>query len=705
MEKKYNQSIEIDQADFDEKRTNILLNAGFHYSKRNSKYYEKLRDNKFVSEDVKLRITKNHINKGMKIYINNLLSFAPGATITAHDERNIHDKVQAELARAVWEDGKYRMNYAAKRRACVEDKFILGETFIKVYYEPNAGDIIGFAPLKSEDTGEIEFDEAGAQKPDKTKPVFEGDIKTEILKAYDIFYDRDALSIDDSTFIGIKKLIGTDELIQQIKNDDTIPSESKEQYMTDVKGASKSSYTAFVGLDTMSQSVENKTLVKEFWFKPSALYPMGYYYITVSNRILWEGELQKDKYGKPLYPIIWCFCDEFQSARRGASPIRQVRPCQAEINRTASKIAETQITLGDDKVITTAGAGITEGSKLNGLRQVVLEQGGTFEVIPGRSGEQYLPYLESQIKEFYTLLGVNEDSEEKNNGQDVVATLYYSMKNRKKFMFYAEKFERFLCEWTKVYIELAKRYFRDDKIIRCIGTSEAINIQEFKQTDERAYAIRVIAQNDDVDTMLGQYLMTVNTMQYGNLDKEGLGRLADEMPFLKKGLLSHLTTDYTEARNICLALDRGEMPTISKYDNNEYICNALIRRMREPDYKYLTMKNPQIDENYNKQYDERDQIVAQKIQELKAANQGIIPTGGPQMKVDAYVPAPDGSGKSVRASISQDAFNWLLERLGQQGAAMEEINQQLPQAQVQTLGRPKVVPMNNTVPQGQEGGL
>lgn len=700
LEKKYNDAVQADQASYDEMRTNILLVSGYHYSKRNSKFFDKIRETKSLAEDTKLRITKNHIGKIMRVYSNNLLTYAPGATIMARDEANTHDKVYAEISRSVWEDGKYRANYSKLRRISVDDYFDLGETWIKLTFEPDLGEIIGYAPA-SDENGQPILDEMGQQTPDKESPVMEGDIKQEILKSYDIFIDKDALSIDDSQFIGIKKLVSTDELKQQIKNDKTLTEERKEEILTAIGSASKDTYSMFVGLDQATTTQENKTLLKEFWYRPSVIYPMGYFYIMISGAIIWEGELQKDKFGKPIFPIIYCLCDEFPSARRGVSPIRQGRPCQAEINRAASKIAETQITLGDDKIVTTGGAGITEGAKLNGMRQVILEAGGEYTIVQGRSGEQYLPYLQNQITELYNIMGVAEDGIEKNANQDMLATLYESLKNKKRFVFYSEKYERFLVEWCQVYLKLAQSYYREDRVINSIGTCEAINVAEFKQIDERAYDIKVIPQTDDIETTMGRYMVLTNSLQYGSLDPETLGRVMEAMPFIDKGIYKHLTTDFDESRNICLALDRGEDPAISKYDNNEKIVAALMRRMRESDYKYLIQKKPEIQELYENQYAERDAIVQQQIAELKAANSDIIPTGGPKIKVDAYVPDPKDPTKTQRAAISQEAFNWLLDRIEKQMPIQTAIAGTPTQTQIDSLGTPNQANPRDIAPQGQ----
>jgi hypothetical protein len=100
-----------------------------------------------------------------------------------------------------------------------------------------------------------------------------------------------------------------------------------------------------------------------------------------------------------------------------------MRPYQAEINRTASKIAEHQITLGDDKLILTNGSKVTSGNSIPGIRTVNVT-GKEPTVLEGRDGSQFVPYMESQINELYKVMMVDEDSEQQQGPLDPHALLF-----------------------------------------------------------------------------------------------------------------------------------------------------------------------------------------------------------------------------------------------------------------------------------------
>jgi len=703
LEAKYNDGLQADQVIYDEMKHNVLIFSGEHYSKTNKKFKERLRRTENIPYDTKIRLTKNHLNKIMKIYINNIISYSPGATILPRTE-NMHDQIDAELCRSSWEYIREQENQKKKVRKGVEHFSIIGEVWLKQMFDPNDGKIIGYNPLEDEN-GQPILGQDGQPIADKKKPVYSGKHINELITPYDIFRDKNSLSFDDSEFIGVRKLVVPEELYRMIDADPNLDDDEKKSKKEKVKTSAAAQYMTFNGSNAPMTFSENLALLKEFYFKPSAKYEEGYYYFVCETEILFEGVLQKDKDGEPIFPLTYALCDEFDGCPRGFSPMKQGRPIQTEINRAASKIAETQITLGDDKIVTMMGAGLTEGDKMSGIRQLKVTNGMQYTVIPGRSGEQYLGYMNGQITELYKIMDVAEDTEERQNAGDLQQTLYHSLKNKKKFTYYSDKIEMWLTEWCKKDIALAKSYWKDETVLKAVGKNEQINIPEFKKTEDSCYDIKVVPMSDDIESTMGKYLVFRDMLQYGKLDEIAVGKIAEQMPFIDgKYSFSHQTLKETEVRNILLALDRGEMPVISKFDGNERIIAGITQRMREPDFKFLIEKNPKVYQNYMKQYEDRDKAVSEKVKAEQDANAGIIPTGGPQIKIDMYVQDPKNPQRTIRATVDQTSVMWFLKRLGEQGAAMEQVDQvNNPQAKLDIMQMAQQDNVQNPNPP-QQGG-
>jgi len=653
----YTESDQCDREHFAEQRSNLLLVAGEHYSKRGSKYWNKIRDSKEISQDQKLRITKNHIQKITKTYRNNIISHAPSVKVCARNEKELQDQKAAELNEAVWQDLRLRHNLKMKTHQWCADDIEFGEVATKIFWNPSKGKFIGYE-AEMDEMGQPLMDEQGQLVPSKT-PRFAGDIEYERIWAFNLLRAANAKSMEESPYLIVRKMVSIEDLKALVGDD-----EEKRKL---VHETNDETYYVFDGNQQTYRKSENQVMLKEYYFRACNMYPQGYYYITVQDGILFEGELP---FG--IFPIVYSGFDEVATTPRHKSIIKHLRPYQAEINRTASMIAETQVT-SSDKLLIQSGTKITNGGTLPGVRALQYS-GAPPTVMMGRSGEQYLPYMQSQISEMYSIANVVEDSAEKDQkGIDPFGALFTSIRNKKKFSIYGEKFEAFLKEVCKISLELAKNYYPDDMLIPAVGKTEYINIAEFKNSEPLCYQIKLQESTDDVETLFGKQLAINHVLQYvGNtLPKEDIGKLVRVMPFgnLEESF-SDLTMDYDTATNMILALDRGDNPIPNKYDNAEYMTKRLVSRQRAADFAML---DPAIQSNYQRMVQLYEDILVQRQQEIKAAQSDFIPSGGARIKADYYISDPKNPERPVRATLPTESIDWLIKRLGEQGSAQEQL--------------------------------
>jgi hypothetical protein len=421
-------------------------------------------------------------------------------------------------------------------------------------------------------------------------------------------------------------------------------------------------------------NIKGYTMIREYYFRPCHEYPKGYYYITTQNGILFEGELP---FG--IFPIEYVGFDKIQGNPRHRSIIKQLRPYQLEINRTASKIAEHQIT-SDDKVLVQNGTKVSSGASLAGIR-LLQYSGAKPDILEGRSGAQYLDYMQSQILEMYQVAGISEDMELKpTQSADPMGLLFRSVKDQKKFTIYVEKFEHFLKRVCKLYLRLAKEYFDDDALIPMIGKSEYVNISEFRNTKDIDSAIKVMPMTDDINTMWGKWLSINHMIQYSSsqLGKSDIARIARNMPFGNfEESFSDIMLDYDLSQNFMLAVERGEQPQPSKADNKEYMIKKLENRIRMSDF---TLLSPDIQQYYMQTLQQFMQMAAAEKEEILRAQSGFIPMTGPLIRTDlkATVPNSTGGTKTVSKEFPVDSLAWLEKQMAIQGASVEslmELNQ------------------------------
>lgn len=655
----YSEAEMADQDIFAEQRSNVLLVSGDHYTKKGSKFWNRIRDNRELSEQQKLRLTKNHIQKITKTYVNNIVSFAPGVAIVPANETELQDQKAAELNDSVWQQAKNEHKIKRKTREWADNFINIGEVAVKIFWDPSAGPLKGFEAEMNEDSGQPVTDAQGNLVQSNT-PVFRGAFQFETVYGFNLLRAPEAKSFSESRVLIIRKMVQTEDLKKKCGGD--------EDKLRMIQEDRDKTFLVFEGADGGYKMSKGQTLLKEFYFRPCMEYPKGYFYIATESGILWEGELP---FG--VFPILVGTFEDVPTTPRGRSIIKQLRPYQVEINRAASKMAEHQITLGDDKILIQNGSKVTQSATLPGVRAISYT-GMAPTILGGRDGSQYLAYMTGQIQEMYDISNVDLDSQEKDNGQlDPYTLLFRSLKEKKKYSLYSDKFEQFLTDVCETYLELARNYLPEDMLIPAIGKREFVNVAEFKKQDKLGYKIQVQPQSDDIETKMGKQLVMNHILQYvGNsLDKKDIGKLMRNMPWGNVDeSFNDLTMDYDNSVNDILALDRGEMPQMNDADDHLYLVQRLVNRMKQADFRFL---DPQIQANYQAFKQQHEQADVAQKQAIKAAQADYIPTGGYMVTCDFYVPDPKDPSNTRRARLPYEAVQWLIQRMEQQGSSLQTL--------------------------------
>lgn len=690
----YDEADSVDREYFSEARSNVLLLAGEHF-RRDRGSPNTRGPNSAAQDAVKLRIVKNHIHKVVRHYVTSILSLAPGVSIGPAQETDLQDQKDAELNQAVWESEKQTNRISEKIRQWALD-FICGEVAVKIYWDPNAGELKGYEQAIGE-SGEPLFDEMGQPVPDDTRPIFAGKFCFDRIFAANLLRHASTKDMRDNPCWIIRKMVKTADLKARYKND---PDK--------LKGITENQDETYIVFDSQKAGYDrnkDETLVKEYYWKPCVEYPEGYFCIATSTVILEEGPLP---YG--IFPIAWAGFDEFPTSPRAHSIIKVARPFVAEVSRASSAMAQAQVSIGDDKILYQTGTKLSQGSLLPGVRGITY-QGREPQILPGRTGAQYQEYIAQTIAEMYSVLMLEEINETKDSNLDPMSQLFRSAKQQRKFSFYAEKFEQFLIDVVTIFLDLARYYLPDDALIPAIGMREMINIQEFRNTSPLRTKIKVEAKTDTLETMMGKTIVFQNTLQYvgKQLNRDDIGKLLKEMPFGNtKEAFDDFTLSWENAKNDMLALERGSYPPISPYDDPKYMVGKLSARMRRPDFQFLP---PQVQMLYQKRISDYEALEAQQMQKLQAAEADYIPTDGTMVACDVYVANPNKPDETPkRARVPQRALEWLIQRLNDQGTALQAIEDQPMGAQAQLAGllqqmggmpSPHLLPpLNNQPPAG-----
>jgi hypothetical protein len=652
LEKLFQEADEQDKELFAEQRSNILMYSGEHYNRLRSTYYKRIRETKTLTEDQRIRLTKNHTQKIVDSYTNHLLSSAPGVGFEPANDSELQDQKTAELNHSVWENAKEKYVLDEQTQDWAEDFTQIGEVATKIFWDPMEGQFLGSF-----------LGEDGAMEPH-----FSGDFVFEEIFGFNLLIDKAATNHRKAKWMCIRKMVDV-KTLKKMFGGKKNPENDKF-----IQEGADQTYTIFDRGRAGYAKTKDQCMLREMYFRPCFEYPSGYVYYFVKDKILFESELPAGR-----FPIVFKPFRKMKTRARGQSIIKTIRPFQVEINRAASKIAEHQITLGDDKVITFGGATLTSGKVLPGVRSYNVS-GQEPKILAGRDGSQYASYMLQQITEMYNACDVEEKDEPMNGQIDPYSLLYASAKQKRKFKLYVGRFEQYLIEVAKLFLDLARYHYPDDMVIGMVGRKEKVNMEEFRGTDPLCYKIKVVAQSDDIETKLGKQLVLSQGLQYtaSKLEREDIGKIFKAMPYgNSEEVFSDLTIDYEAATNDILALDRGELPPIGQYDNHKYMIKRLTQRMRQADFRFL---EPQIQQAYAQRLAAHEQAEAAQVAAIQRAESGFIPTTGYLVSCDFYVQVPNSTGgtKDQRVRLPSDALQWLIKKLEDQGTSMdglEKMNQ------------------------------
>src|SRR4051812_34351272 len=131
----YRESETCDKEHFAEQRSNILLIAGEHYTKK-ANVWNNIRSRSDIPENQKIRLTKNHIQKIVKVYVNSIVTAAPNVIIQPNNDKEIRDKKSAQMRQSVWSHAKKRYRLKEKIREWAKDYTGVGEVATKIFWDP-----------------------------------------------------------------------------------------------------------------------------------------------------------------------------------------------------------------------------------------------------------------------------------------------------------------------------------------------------------------------------------------------------------------------------------------------------------------------------------------------------------------------------------------------------------------------------------------
>jgi hypothetical protein len=196
LERFYQTDDEKDKELFAEQRSNILMYSGEHYNRLRSTYYKRLREVKTLTEEQRIRLTKNHTQKIVDEYTNHVLSTAPGVGFEPANPSELQDQKTAELNHSVWDGAKEKYGLDEQTQDWCEDFTQIGEVATKIFWDPNEGKFLGEA-----------MGEDG-----KMQKHFSGDFIFEEVFGFNLLIESSASNHRKATRMTVRKMVDVKKL-------------------------------------------------------------------------------------------------------------------------------------------------------------------------------------------------------------------------------------------------------------------------------------------------------------------------------------------------------------------------------------------------------------------------------------------------------------------------------------------------------------
>ena len=692
LDSMYRNADSLDNRHFQKLMSYERLIQGDHFYQSMQKQIRTSRTWEGSSPKARLRLVQNHLARWHNYWMNGIINQASDVEPMPKNDNELKDRKAAELNKSVKSHIAEETDFFSVRDRLVGD-YLKGECAVRIGFNPDQGSLVpgeieqamdengqpAMEPYVDPTTGQPIIDPMTGQpqmRPVFIQPLMPSGIMTiEAVEMENLLRDPMARSWNEARWVCHRKTRDKKDIIKLAKQ--LVDNPEALQEMVNKLSEEDETLSAYKGTDNnyMIEESDKKVSVREFFWRPSIEYPNGYYVMCTSSFTIMESELPAGE-----FPFEFENFDNVQGTPRGASRLKQLAPIQLEINRCVSKIAEHQITVGDDKLVTQAGSKIAEVNKYDGIRIFKVTGGFAPQFLQGRSGDQYVDFWLNNVSMLEKIGEMSEISEDKMVGMEPYAIFFLSSKQKMKFARHASKFERFLVRLWKKVLRIHKYHVHPNAVIEMVGSPEKVNIDEYKSTTDIDFQIKLKPRTEDPDSLIAQQHSLETLLQYagGNLNEADIGMIAKYSPFIQKtDMVLDSTLKADRATNMILKLDKGANMPISMSDDPDYMLRRLSSRMSMADFDDITFRQQDgqvvptdiIHQLYQAKIAEYENMIAEREQKALAMQRDMIPTTGGLIPIQMYeaVPSQDGSVSSKRIQLPNDALEWLIQALKTQG--------------------------------------
>lgn len=302
-----------------------------------------------------------------------------------------------------------------------------------------------------------------------------GDIVIENLRPDFVYLDHLATTVDEARYLFICKLRSADYV--------------KERYGVEVKEKEVVLPTPQQSIDSLLQTGSKGTktgvLVKEYWERKSSEYPNGRFIVLANEEIVKEGDNPYADIDNEL-PLVQINYFPPLNNLYSTSIVEQLIPLQKEYNRLRSDVVEHEKVMMRGKWLVPIGCNISKNSITSepGEKIYYDPRGGAPTAIAGTPPPAEIwQHILSVKNEFNDIAGLHEVSRGRvpSGVRAASGIMFLQEQDDIQLSVINAYFQEGFLEICRRIVQLARKYYKEDRLLKLVGQGNSIEIFEFKQ--------------------------------------------------------------------------------------------------------------------------------------------------------------------------------------------------------------------------------
>ena len=514
----------------------------------------------------------------------------PGMTVRPMTE-DAADVSNAKLSTRLLRAAYAAQNMPVRQQMAAQWAEICGSVFYKAVWNPRGGQLVGWADGHA---------------------VYEGDIATAVVPAYEIFPDccsREGLenqeSIIHARVYGVKEI----ETLWGVR----VSGRTMDIFGTDAMALTGGGYHPQFGAGRQER-MEDAELVLEYYERPGAQFPEGRHIIVAGGYVVHVGVLPfvNGENGRRGYPLVQQFCLSAPGSFFGCSVIERLIPLQRDYNAISNRINEHTARMTAGNLVAEQGALVNEELLDTGIAPGTVIEYRAGATPPGWMNVSEIPgtlltRLADMRKQFIDISGVSEMARASTTTGSIssgVALEILKEQDDTRLSLTAEHIRSAIRELGRQWLRLYRQYAVGTRLTRTAGEDLAETaVLSWTRNSLTSDDVTVDTDNDLSNTPAQRRQLALELMHAGLFLDPDTHRLTREsraklMEIFQLGNWESLAGTDELQRNRAQAeqgeLMKGAVPRIQALDDHELHLSEHTRFALSAEFRRLEQESPRL---------------------------------------------------------------------------------------------------------------